>query len=123
MSFLSLGNRPRSFYLSVGLSCHSLLSDDGQHIEKKYKGGRQMKRIMLVAICIFLSICMLGCTGPGTGPGGTYTEADRQRDQTNTALAVGAAAVGAVVVGGAIKESGKSSGPGPAPRAQPAPRR
>ncbi len=58
-------------------------------------------------LCLCLSLCTLlgACVGPGTGPHGTYTPADRQRDNTNTALAVGATAVGAaVVLGNSLRE-------------------
>jgi hypothetical protein len=67
-----------------------------------------MRRCAVVFICSLISLSLMACTGPGTGPGGTYTAADQQRDQTNTAIAVGAAAVGAAVLGTALYNAGKN---------------
>ncbi len=76
-----------------------------------------MKKMAILSICLFFSAFLISCTGPGTGPGGMYTEADRYRDQTNTAIAVGATAIGAAVVGTAIYNAGRHDGyyyhPGP----------
>ncbi|PIE59987.1 MAG: hypothetical protein CSA32_01205 [Desulfobulbus propionicus] len=67
-----------------------------------------MKKMINIGICLFLSILLGACAGPGTGPNGTYTESDRQRDQANTALAVGLGAIGAAALGSAIYEAGKN---------------
>ncbi len=86
-----------------------------------------MKKLLNLSICFLFCISLLACTGPGTGPGGVYTEADRQRDQTNTALAIGAAAVGTAVVGTAVYNAGRHDAyhppPGPGYRPPPPPYR
>lgn len=58
-----------------------------------------MKKIILFCVCTALCLWLTSCVGPGTGPYGTYTEADRYRDTVHTAAAVGAVAVGASIFG------------------------
>jgi hypothetical protein len=58
-----------------------------------------MKKIMLFCLCTALCMWLTACVGPGTGPYGTYTEADRYRDTVHTVTAVGAVAVGASLFG------------------------
>ena len=78
-----------------------------------------MKKIFNLSICMLFCITLFACTGPGTGPGGVYTERDRQRDQTNTALAIGAAAVGTAVVGTAVYNAGRHDAYQPPPPGEP----
>lgn len=58
-----------------------------------------MKKIMLFCFCTALCMWLTSCVGPGTGPYGAYTEADRYRDTVHTAAAVGAVTVGASIFG------------------------
>ncbi len=69
-----------------------------------------MKKMMNVCLCVSLCIFLSACAGPGTGPYGTYTEADRYRDNTNTALAIGATAVGAAIIGSSLYRAGRHDG-------------
>lgn len=69
-----------------------------------------MKKMMNLCLCVSLCIFLGACAGPGTGPYGTYTEADRYRDNTNTALAIGATAVGAAVIGSSLSRAGRYDG-------------
>lgn len=65
-----------------------------------------MNKTAKLCICILLAALLSACAGPGTGPYGRYTEADRQRDQANTVLAVGAAAV----IGTSLYRAGRRDG-------------
>jgi hypothetical protein len=69
-----------------------------------------MKKMMNLCLCVSLCIFLGACAGPGTGPYGTYTAADRYRDNTNTALAIGATAIGAVVIGSSLYRAGRRDG-------------
>ena len=69
-----------------------------------------MKKMMNLCLCVSLCTLLGACAGPGTGPYGTYTEADRYRDNTNTALAIGATAVGAAVIGSSLYRAGRHDG-------------
>jgi hypothetical protein len=55
-----------------------------------------MKKIIIFSVCTALCMWLTACVGPGTGPYGVYTEADRYRDTVHTAAAV---VVGASVFG------------------------
>ncbi|CAK8724113.1 Lipoprotein [Candidatus Electrothrix laxa] len=58
-----------------------------------------MKKIMIFFVCTALCMWLTSCVGPGTGPYGAYTAADRYRDTVHTTAAVGAVAVGASLFG------------------------
>ena len=60
--------------------------------------------------CVSIAAMLSACVGPGTGPYGTYTAADRYRDQTNTAIAIGATAIGATVIGASLYNAGRHDG-------------
>lgn len=65
-----------------------------------------MKKTIILSSCIALCIVLTACVGPGTGPYGTYTEADRYRDSVHTAAAVGATVVGVSILGGIFHHGG-----------------
>jgi len=58
-----------------------------------------MKKITIFCVCTALCFWLTSCVGPGTGPYGAYTAADRYRDTVHTTAAVGAVAVGASIFG------------------------
>lgn len=58
-----------------------------------------MKKVTVFCVCTALCLWLTGCVGPGTGPYGAYTAADRYRDNVHTAAAVGAVTVGASILG------------------------
>ncbi|MGB5684922.1 MAG: hypothetical protein WBM35_03860 [Candidatus Electrothrix sp.] len=58
-----------------------------------------MKKITIFCVCTALCMWMTSCVGPGTGPYGAYTSADRYRDTVHTTAAVGAVAVGVSLFG------------------------
>ncbi|MCI5143979.1 MAG: hypothetical protein D3923_00290 [Candidatus Electrothrix sp. AR3] len=69
-----------------------------------------MNKIIKLYICIFLCALLSACAGPGTGPYGRYTAADRYRDNTNTVLAVGAVAIGASILSNSRYRAGWRDG-------------
>ena len=65
-----------------------------------------MKKIMFFFVCTAFCMWLTSCVGPGTGPYGTYTEADRYRDNVHTAAAIGAITVGASILGHSFHHGG-----------------